>query len=127
MSKHQSGQAIIMLLFFVIVSMMITSSAIIVAFVNSEGSSKQTSGQMALNVAESGAENALIRLLRDPSYTGAGDTSVSGASIIVTTSGSTKTIVSTGTVGNFIRKIQVVVDYTNNVLSIQPNSWREIP
>jgi len=124
--NSQGGQAIIMLLFFVIVSIILTSGAVIVSFVNLQSTSKQEQGTLAYSIAESGAENALLRLLRDPSYnseTVAIDTGT--AAITVATSGNTRTVVSTGTAGNFKRKIQVVVDYTNNVLTIL--SWKEIP
>lgn len=127
MSKsNQKGQAILILLFFVIVSIMVTSSAVIIAFINSQASSKIQVGSEALSVAESGAENALLRLVRNPSYTGETVNINGGTALIsVTTTGSTKTILSTGTVNNFIRKIQVVGNYTDNVLTV--SSWKEVP
>ena len=125
--SNQKGQALIILLFFILVSIMVTSSAVILAFVNSQASSKVEVGGSAYNVAQSGAENAVLRLLRDPTYSSEPALVIGGgtAAISVSTAGSTKTIVSTGTVGNFIRKIQVVADYTNNKLTI--SSWKEIP
>lgn len=116
----------LILLFFVIVSIMVTSSAIIVAFVNSQASSKVQVGSEALTLAESGAENALMRLIRNPNYSGE-TLNINGGTTVITvnTTGATKTIVATGTVSNFIRKIQVVADYTNNILIV--SSWKEIP
>ena len=123
---NQKGQALIILLFFVIVSIMVTSSAVILAFVNSQSAAKVQVGANAFSIAESGAENAAVRLLRDPSYSGE-TVSLNGGTAVstVSTAGSTKTIVSTGTSGNFIRKIQVIADYTNNIFTI--SSWKEIP
>src|SRR4051812_11592764 len=108
--SNQKGQAMIILLFFVLVSIMVTSSAVILAFVNSQSAAKVQVGSSALSVAESGAEEGVLRLLRDPlNYTSETLTVNGGtAQIVVTTVGSTKTIVSTGMVSNFIRKIQVV-------------------
>jgi hypothetical protein len=125
--NSERGQALIILLFFVLVSIMVTSSAVILAFVNSQSAAKVQTGSGALNVAESGAEEAVLRLLRDPINYNSETLSVNGgtAQITVSTAGSTKTIVSTGTVNNFIRKIQVVADYTNNKLTV--TSWKEIP
>ena len=75
-------------------------------------------------VAEAGVEDALIRLLREPSYSGS--TVPVGnfdAAVTVTTTGSTKTIESVGVVNDFKRKIVVEADYSNNLIV---NFWREV-
>ena len=48
----------------------VTSAAIIVLASNSIAASKQEEGTTAYYAAESGAENAMLELLRNPNYTG---------------------------------------------------------
>jgi hypothetical protein len=79
---------------------------------------------IAFQVAESGAENAIIRLLRDPNYTGETLTVGTGTAVITVTGTTTKTIISSGTNGSYLRKVQIVVGYVNNVLTI--SSWEEV-
>src|ERR1700722_5696827 len=66
----ERGQALITLLFFAIVGITVTSAAVVMILVNSLSGTKQQQGDIAYDIAQSGAENGLIRLLRDPSYTG---------------------------------------------------------
>lgn len=124
-STINAGQTLITLLFFMIVAMTIIATAIILLIVNNQGTTQFEQGMEAYSVAESGAENAVLRLLRDyDGYTGE-TLSANGGTATVTISGTTtKTITSKGQVGNFIKRIQVVVGYTNNILTI--SSWTEI-
>ena len=117
----QDGQALLTFLIFVLISLTITSAASVVSVINSQSSEKIEQGTVATQAAESGAENALLRLLRDPSYTGE-TLAIGTSSIVITISGSTITAVATN--GNFQRQIQVVTSYTNNVLTI--TSWKEL-
>jgi hypothetical protein len=122
----KSGQVLVTLLFFVIVATIITSASVAIVISNSAATGKFQGGTIAYNIAESGAENALIRLLRDPNYAGENLTVDGGtASISAITSGSNVTIISTGTKGSFSRKVQVVTQYNNGILSI--SSWQELP
>ena len=120
------GQALVALLVFVIVAVTIASAAVIVIILNSQTSSRAYQGIMALDVAESGAEDALLHLIRDPSYATSSTLTVGSGTATVVTSGTTqKTIVSKGQVGNFIRTVQVTASFPNNLLSVQ--TWQEIP
>jgi hypothetical protein len=122
----QSGQALIVLLFFVIVAITIAASAAFIIAANSTAASNVVEGIAAKEMADSGAESAMLGLLRfNDSYTGE-TLSVNGGTVVVTvTGGVTKTITSTATNGNFIKKVVVIVDYSNNVLSA-PSSWKEV-
>ena len=129
--KYKRGDTMITLLVFIVVAVTITTSATMIIVNNSLNASKLEQGEMALHIAESGAENALLRLIRDPSYTGAADTlqfTDGTATTVVTSGATTKTVVSTGKVGNFTRKIQVNVGYNNSngIIAITP-PWQEIP
>jgi hypothetical protein len=122
--NSESGQTLIALLIFMIVAISVMTTSVILISANSIAASKVEQSISAYNTAESGAENALLRLLRDPFYTGETITVDSGTAVTTVSGTTTKTITSTGTSGNFIRKIQVVVDYNNNIMTV--TSWKEI-
>lgn len=123
--KLQKGQALITLLFFVIVSITITSAAVTLIMISSLSATKLEMSTNALTIAESGAENAMLRLLRNPFYTGETGLAVGNGTATITVSGTNPTtITSTGIIGNFKRRVEVKVGYTNNILTVQ--SWKEI-
>jgi hypothetical protein len=122
----EKGQALITLLFFVVISLTITSAAIIIIVVNSVSADKLEEGMIAYYAAESGIENALLRLLRDPDYVGETLT-IDGATAEVTvtnTSADTKTVVSVGQNGNFKRTVQAQMIYSNGYYSF--SNWKEL-
>jgi len=122
--SFQRGQALVTLLFFVLISLTITSAAIIIIIANSISASKFQEGTLSYYAAESGIENALLRLLRDPNY--AGETlTVGTTTVVVTVSGSNpKTIVSVGQNGNFKRTVQVQSTYSNGYYTF--SNWKEL-
>ena len=120
--KSHKGQALVSLLMFVLVAMTVITSTIITVISNTRAASE---GQQAVDVyyvAEAGIENALMRFLRDPNYTGE-TLPVGNNTATVTVSGST--ITSAGHVNNLTKTIQVVTSYTNNQMTV--TSWKEIP
>lgn len=120
----RSGQALTMLLIFVVIAIIITSSAAMVLLINLTTTSKNEQGILAYEIAESGAENAVLRLLRNPNYVGETLQIGSGSATIQVSGSSTKTIVSQGYYNSYTRKIQITAQYTNNILTI--TSWKEI-
>lgn len=110
------------LLMFVLVAMTVITSTITTVISSTRAASVEQQGIDAYYVAEAGAENALMRLLRDPSYNGE-TLPVGNNSAIVTISG--PTITSIGQVNNLTRKIQVVTSYNDNQMTI--TNWKEIP
>ena len=124
MEKKQCGQALITLLIFVVVATIITSGAIIMLFVNSLTANKLQQGVTAYYIAESGVENALLRLLRDPNYSGETMAVGSGTVTVSVTGGSEKVIASSGRTGNFIRKLEARTNFNNNIFTI--TSWTEV-
>ncbi len=119
----KKGQTLVLLLIFMAMAIMITSAAVVVIIANSQMASKWEQGETALAVAESGAENALLLLLRNPAYTG-GTLTVGSGTATITVAGSNPVITSTGTVGNFTREVQVTTTYNQGVLGV--SSWQEI-
>jgi len=123
--NSQRGQALVMLLFFMIIAITITSAAVAVIAANSLSSNQLQQGYTARDVAESGAENALLRIIRDPSYTGETMQVGAGTAVIQVSSASgTFYATSSGSLNNDLRKIQVTAVYNNSVLTVQ--SWNEI-
>ena len=104
--------------------MTITSAAIIIIITNSISASKLEEGTVAYYTAESGIENALIRLLRDTDYEGETLTVGTGTAVVTVTGDDTKTVVSTGQNGNFKRTVQAQMTYNNGYYSF--SNWKEL-
>ena len=123
MKNKQSGYASVTLVVFIAIAMTITAAAVTTILINSLAASRMQQGMVALDVAESGMENGIIRFLRDPvNYNGETITTDNGTAVISVTADK-KSITSVGTAGNYIRKIQTQIDYTND---LKINSWKEV-
>ncbi len=89
----QSGQTLILLLFFVMVGIMITSTFVSIISNNSSAASDLQQGEIARQMAEGGAENALLQILKN-NYTPGGVTTENitftdgTVSVTITSSGS---------------------------------------
>ena len=123
-SKNQKGQTLIILLTYMIIAIIVTTASIALIINSSRGTDKVYQGANSLDIAESGAETAMIKLLRNPNYTGETITVNTGQAIITVTGTNPKMILSKGTLNNFIRTIQVIITTTNNILTV--TSWKEI-
>ena len=123
-AHKQSGQALVALLVFTIISITIASAAIAIVLINSGSARTLEQGNLTKSASESGVENALIRLLRDPNYAGETLTQDDGDAIVEVSGGVVKTITSTASSLGFIRKIEVVVDTANYQINIL--SWKQI-
>jgi hypothetical protein len=124
-SIYPKGQALITLIFFVLIASIVSTGAVMLMIVNMSSATKQEQSMLAYAIAESGVENGILRLLRDPGYTGETDFAVgSGTADITVTPGNPITITATGQEGKFIRTIQVTVTYSDGEYTI--TSWKEI-
>ena len=129
--KNNQGQALITLLFISVIGMAIIAAAAIFIFQNILGASVTEQGVGSYYVAEAGVQEALLRMLRNPNYTGTPanqplsikTASISG-SVVIQVSTSSGIITSVGTYNNSVRKIQVQTVYNNGVLNI--SSWKEV-
>jgi len=126
---NNQGHALISLIFFAVISITISSAAIIIMATNSSSTSQLEQGTRAYSIAESGAENAILRLLRNPLYTGEelDETElgiVDASATIVVTGSDIKTITATGEINNFRRTVEVILEYVGGELII--SSWKEV-
>lgn len=119
--KNQKGYALITLLFFMTISLTIITGVVIVVLNNATATTSVEQRTIAYYAAESGAENALLRLIRDPNYTGETLIVDQGTVVIQINNG---TIVSTASFANVIKKVQIQTLNTNNQLTV--TSWKEI-
>lgn len=120
----QSGQVLTILLFFVSVTVIITTAAVALIIASSIGASRFEQSMVAYDIAEAGIENATLRLLRDPTYTGETLTVGEGTATITVTGTNPQTIIAKGSLNTFTREVRVEVGYVNGVLVVQ--SWNEV-
>lgn len=111
-------------LFVMAIAIVITTTAAIMVLGSARTISNVEQGTIAYSVAESGVENAILRLLRDRNYTGETLQIEDGSAEITVVNGSPILITSKGMAGNTARTIQAESTYVNNVLTI--TSWKEI-
>lgn len=118
------GQTLITLLFLMIVGIAVTSTATVVVLVNSKAANKLEQGEKSSLAAETGIENAILRLIRDSNYTGEIMT-VENATITIDVVGDNpKIITSEGQTNDYKRKVQAQTEYNNNTWTV--TSWKEI-
>lgn len=122
--RLRSGQTLVVLLVFIAMGLAVVAASVSTVINSSVGTTQYERGQSAYLLAESGAEEGILRLLRDPSFSAGALTSVDGNATITVTGTGTKTILSTATVGTTVRTIQVVASFVNDVLTV--TSWKEI-
>lgn len=121
----KSGQSLVILLVFMAVAITVTTTATMVLLGSTKSSSRLELAQDTLSVAEGGAENALMRLLRDPYYSGETLTVGDGiATISSVMNGSVNTITSIGRTGNFFRTVRVTTVTSGGRMLV--TSWQEI-
>lgn len=108
-------------MFFIIIALFLISAAVVMMISNSRSVQKVEGEELAIKVAETGAEVGLMNLLRDPNYTGESITLPDGVVEVSVTGG---TVNVTGTSGDFVKKLVVTTSFVNNVLSVV--SWEEV-
>lgn len=122
--ENEKGSALVTLMAFMAAAILVTSASAAVSVITTQSISDNESSEEVLFIAESGMENAILRLLRDRTYSGE-TLSIGGGSAVVTVSGGPiYTITSVGSYNNFSRTVEVVGDLSNNEFSI--SSWSEI-
>ena len=121
---NNRGQTLVTLLVFTVVAIAITSTAISIMINITRSASIVESRIIASQAAESGIENAIIRVLRDPEY--AGETlQVGDASVEISVAGSNPIVITAdATYGSYIQTVQTTIAYVDNSLTI--SDWEYI-
>ncbi len=119
--KLQKGQTLVTLLFFMVMGITITTAALIVVIANTAAATIDQQGTDAYAVAESGAEEGVLRLLRNPKYSGETISVGDGTATVGVTNG---IVTSTGSAALGTRTVEIKTVYNNNILSIV--SWKEL-
>lgn len=122
--RSKDGQALVVLLFYMIIAITLVTTAVAVVISNSMAVTKTESGIVAMDIAETGAENAIIQVLRNTNYQGETLTIGDGTAISTVSGTSTKTITTVGAVNGSSRTVQVVASFVNGVLTV--TSWQEL-
>ena len=122
---NQSGQTIIMLLIFILIAITLAITATAVVIINTQGDIAYQNGEQALQNAQTGAENAILQLERNSSYTGETMTLANGTATITVSGTTPYTIVSVGSSGTLVRTLTVTATITGGALTV--NSWSETP
>lgn len=129
--RDERGQALITMIFIASIAITITMAAAVFILQNMKGTSLVEQGTVTYYAAESGAQEALLRLIRDSSYTGTPQNQplviyIDGypVSVNIQANSTSGIITSSASFNNSIRKIQVQTVYNNNVRTI--TSWKEI-
>lgn len=110
----------VVLLVFAIMALTMISAAVNIMFITTQAISQEELSRTALSLAETGTEEALLRLLRNPTYTGSSTMNVGDdtVSIVVANGGSVKTITASTTVGAVSKAIRLSADYGTTVLTL---------
>ncbi len=119
-----AGQTVIALLLFMMLAIMVTTAAATVTITNIRANDQYTKGEQALMFAESGIDEALVRLTRDPDYAGGTIAFQDGTATISVSGTSVKTIISHGTNNNYHRTVTVTAAVDG---AVTVTSWSETP
>jgi hypothetical protein len=121
--QKQHGQALVVLLFYMVIAITITTTAVALSISNSITTMQEEEGNHVLEVAETGAENAILRLLRNTNFTNETISVGDGIAAATVSGTTTKTVISKGTIGTMARIVQVTLTFHNGVMSIA--SWKQ--
>lgn len=100
-------------------AMSITLAAVGMGIATMQSANNLNLGESALLLAESGVEEAMLRLVRNPKYTSGTLTSGEGTATINVVGENPKTIEVVAVLGDVTRRIRVVTSYVNYVLTVQ--------
>lgn len=118
MTVKRSGTAMIILLLIMSVAMSMVGAAVVTILSATQKTSFAEQGVVGLKIAESGAEEALIRILRDPNYPGGVLTIDEGTATIQVTGSAIKTISVTSEYAAITQRVVVTVNTAGDLLKI---------
>ena len=121
---NNKGQTLVSLLVFAVVAIAVTTTAVAIMINITKSASIFESRIIASQAAESGAENAIIRVLRDPNYSGE-TLSVGDSVVVISVTGTDPILItSEATYGTYVQKVQTTITYIDNRLTV--SDWEDI-
>lgn len=115
----KQGQVGILLALIIFLLISITTTAVAVALSSSQSLTATELSEQALISAQTGLDNAVLRLLRDPSYTGESDLSIAQSSVTITVSAATpQLITSSAVLAGVVRRVRVNATSVSGQLTI---------
>lgn len=122
--SSESGYMLTALLVFLVVIIVVTTTSVLVSVSSLRSETYFDFGSEALAAADSGAENAILRLLRDPTYLGE-TLQVGTTEVIITVVGSAPQVVTVvADSGSFERTVEVRLERVDGMLQV--TSWKEL-
>ena len=128
-ARSRAGQALVGLLSFMAIIVIVISAAVVVTLINTQTTSGYALSERLFTFGESGAEDATLRLLRNPDFTNS--TTTYGVlnptmSVIIGVSGaSSKTITINAQFDGMVRKFQTTGSFSGTVFTL--STWQELP
>jgi hypothetical protein len=124
--KNSSGQILTSVLVFMAFGLSIVALSATLTIISMQNTAKYSQSEQASIYAEAGAEEAVLRLIRDPSYIGGSFPVASGSvvSIQVVANGDDRVITSTATYNGFTKKVLAQVNLANSKVTLV--SWKQI-
>lgn len=122
--QHQGGQALVTLLIFTAMAITITTTGAVLLITNLRGTTSTVASYDAYMVAESGVENALMQLLRNPNYSGETLTINNGTATITVEGDNPKIVTAVGRAHGFQRTVEAQVNDTLGMLEVL--NWQEV-
>ena len=125
---NQKGQALVSVLIIITITILAASTAVVATNL-SLTAGKESQSNKAYYSAETGAEEALVKLLRNPNYSG-DNLNLNGAAVQISvqtpaSAPNQRIIGSVAILDNIKRRVEVSASFTNNVLTV--TSWKEVP
>lgn len=123
--NNKSGQILTSVIVFMAFGLSVIALSAVLTIINIQSTAKNAQSAQALNYAEAGAEEGVLRLIRDPAYSG-GTLLIDTVSVPITVTGDavSKIVTATATYNGFTKKIQAQVSLANNKLTLI--SWKQV-
>lgn len=116
--KNQQGQALIMVILIGVIAIIAVVSASTLVISELKKNTSTSYGVSQYSIAYGALENAFMRLLRDPNYTGETVALSSSTCYITATAGSTKTVEARCTDGRYVRKVGATVTFSAGIMTV---------
>lgn len=121
---NQRGQTLVTLLVFVVMATAIATTAVAVIINTTQSTFILEKQTVASQMAASGIENAMLRLLRNPDYTGETLPVGTGIVTINVTGTTTKTITATAQNDEFVATYEATASYVDYRLTV--TAWHAV-